>query len=90
MTAPTDQFADIAERSQEAVTTAVRIWTDAVQSFTGNQPTLPDAQTVVDTYFDFAEKALAKQRELAQQAVTAGVTATKTVSEQAAKVTAQA
>jgi hypothetical protein len=90
MTAPTDQFAEIAERSQEAVTTAVRNWTDAVQSFTGSRPTLPDAQTVVDTYFDFAEKALAKQRELAQQAVAAGVKAVRSVSEQSAKVTAQA
>ena len=90
MTAPTEQFAQIAERSQEAVTTAVRNWTDAVQSFTGNQPTLPDAQTVVDTYFDFAEKALAKQREIAQQAVAVGVKAAKAVSDQAAKVTAQA
>ena len=90
MTAPTEQFTDIAERSREAVTTAVRTWTDAVQSFTGNQPTLPDAQTVVDTYFDFAEKALAKQREIAQQAVAVGVKAAKAVSDQAAKVTAQA
>jgi len=90
MTAPTEQFTEIAKRSQEAVTTAVRNWTDAVQSFTGNQPTLPDAQTVLDTYFDFAEKALAKQREVAQQAVAAGVKAAKAVSDQAAKVTTQA
>jgi hypothetical protein len=90
MTAPTDQIADITKRSQKAVTTAVRNWTDAVQSFTGDQPTLPDAQTVVDTYFDFAAKALAKQREAAQQAVAAGVKAAKAVSDQAAKVTAQA
>jgi hypothetical protein len=90
MTAPTEQFTDIAKRSQEAVTTAVRNWTDAVRSFTGNQPTLPDAQAVVDTYFDFAEKALAKQRELAQQAVAAGVKAAKAVSDPAAEVPVQA
>jgi hypothetical protein len=89
MTAPTDQITDFAKRSQEAVTTAVRNWTDAVQSFTGNQPTLPDAQTVVDTYFDFAEKALSFQRDAAKQAVAAGVKAAEAVKEQASKVTAQ-
>ena len=35
MTAPTDQFVDIANRSQEAVTTAVHDWADTVQSFAG-------------------------------------------------------
>ena len=33
MTVPTDQFADIANRSKETVATAVRTWADAVQSF---------------------------------------------------------
>jgi hypothetical protein len=89
MTAPTDQIADFTKRGQEAVTTAVRTWTDAVQSFSGNQPTLPDANTLVDTYFDFAEKALSFQRDAAKQAVAAGVKAAEAVKEQASKVTAQ-
>ena len=89
MTAPTDQFADIAKRSQEAVTTAVRNWTDAVQSFTGNQPTLPRADRRRHI-LRLRREALAKQRELTQQAVAAGVKATKAVSDQAAKMTAQA
>ena len=33
MTTPTDQFVDIANRSQEAVATAVHNWADTVQSF---------------------------------------------------------
>ena len=66
MTAPTDQLTDFTKRSQEAVTTAVRTWTDAVQSLSGNQPALPDARQLVDTYFDFAEKALSFQRDAAQ------------------------
>jgi hypothetical protein len=91
MTAPTDQFVDIAKRSQEAVTTAVRTWTDAVQSFAnGEQPALPDARQIVDTYFDYAEKALAGQREVATQAVAAGTKAVEALTEQAAKVTPQA
>jgi len=98
MTAPTDQFVDIAKRSQEAVTTAVRTWADSVQSFTGNLTSghaqLPDPLTVVDGYFDFAEKVLATQRRLASEFVSASVKAGETVQEQVSKaaetVTAQA
>jgi hypothetical protein len=93
MTAPTDQFVDIAKRSQEAVTTAVRTWADSVQSFTGNltsgQAQLPDPQSAVDTYFDFVEKVLANQRQLASQFVSASVKAGETVQEQVSKVTEQ-
>jgi hypothetical protein len=89
MSAPTDQITDFAKRSQDAVTTVVRNWTDAVQSFSGNQAALPDAHALVNTYFDFAEKALSAQREAAQQAVTVTVKAAEALKEQAAKVTAQ-
>src|SRR3954447_508234 len=86
MTAPTDQFVDIASRSQEAVTTAVRTWTDSVQSFasklTAGQGQLPDLQGAVEQYFDFAEKVLASQREFAQQWASAAVKASEAVSEQ--------
>ncbi len=91
MTAPTDQFVDLANRSQEAVTTAVRTWTDTVQSFTSRlnagQGQLPDLQGVVDQYFDFAEKVLANQREFAQQWASATVRATEAVTEQAQRAT---
>jgi hypothetical protein len=93
MTAPTDQFVDIAKRSQEAVTTAVRSWADSVQSIAGNltagQAQLPDPQSVVNTYFDFAEKVLSNQRQLASQFVSASVKAGETVQEQVSKVTEQ-
>ena len=60
MFTPTDQFVDIANRSQEAVTTAVRTWADTMQSFarkpTTGQSQLADLSSVVDQYFDFAEK----------------------------------
>jgi hypothetical protein len=98
MTAPTDQFVDIAKRSQEAVTTAVRTWADSLQSFAGNltagHAQLPDPQSVVDGYFDFAEKVLATQRRFASEFVSASVKAGETVQEQVTKaaetVTAQA
>ena len=87
MTAPTDQFVDIANKSQEAVSTAVRTWTDTVQSFasklTAGQSPVTDLQGVVDQYFDFAEKVLTSQREFAQQWASATLNATETVTEQA-------
>src|SRR3712207_1856581 len=94
MTAPTDQFVDIAKRSQEAVTTAVRTWADSVHSIAGNlgagQAQLPDPQSVVDTYFDFAEKVLASQRRVATQFVSASVKAGETVQEQVSRATDEA
>ena len=91
MSAPNDQFVDITKRSQEAVTTAVRTWTDTVQSFagglTGGQAKLPDAQAFVDTFFDFAEKVLTNQREIAHQWLTAAQKATEAVTEQASRAT---
>jgi hypothetical protein len=91
MTTPTDQFVDIGNRSQEAVTTAVRTWADTVQSFASKliagQSQLPDLSSVVDQYFDLAEKVLANQRELAQQWVSATLKATEAVTEQAQRAT---
>ena len=91
MTAPTDQFVDIAKRSQEAVTTAVRMWADSVQNFAGNltagHAQLPDPQSVVDGYFDFAEKVLATQRRVASELISASVKAGETVQEQVTKAT---
>ena len=91
MTAPTDQFVDIANRSQEAVTAAVRNWADTVQSVTGKltsgQSQLPDLQNVVDQYFDFVEQVLANQRQFAQQWASATVKATESVTEQAQRAT---
>ena len=91
MTAPTDQFVDLANRSQEAVTTAVRTWTDTVQSFAGRinsgPSQLPDLHGVVEQYFDFAEKVLANQRQFAQQWASATVKASEAVAEQAQRAT---
>lgn len=89
MSAPTDQFIEIANRTQEAVTTAVRTWADTVQTFTGSvtgaRPSLPNAQGAVDRYFDFAEQILENQRRIAKTVLTAGAQAAETVTEQAAR-----
>ena len=91
MTAPQDQFAAIAQRSQEAVTTAIHTWADAVQGFAGKvaagQSQLPDMSSVVEQYFDFAEKVLTNQRQFAQQWVSATVKASEAVTEQTQRAT---
>ena len=94
MTTPNDQFVDIANRGQEAVTTAIHNWADNVQSFasklTSGQSQLPNLQSVVDRYFDLAEKVLAGQREFAQQWASATLKATEAVTEQAQRATQSA
>jgi hypothetical protein len=86
MTVPTDHFVDIANRSQETVTTAVRTWADTVQSvankLTAGQSQLLDHTLRVEQYFDFAEKMVANQREFAQQWASATVKASEAVTEQ--------
>ena len=91
MTVPTGQFVDTARPSEEAVTAAVHTWADTVQSFASKlaagQPQMPDLKDVVDQYFDFAEKVLAKQREFAQQWASAATKASQAVTEQAQRAT---
>lgn len=91
MTAPTEQFVDIAKRSQDAVTSAVRSWADTVQGMTaglsGGRTSVPDAHAVVDQYFDFAAQVLDNQRRFAQTLVGVGAQATESMTDQAARAT---
>jgi hypothetical protein len=94
MSAPTDQFLEIATRTQDALTSAVRTWADTVTTFTGSvtgsRPALPDAQVAVDRYFDFAEQVLENQRRLARTAESVAartVNVTETAVNKAADVT---
>jgi hypothetical protein len=101
MTAPTDtlidSFVEGAQRTQEAVTGAltgaVRTWADTFTGFAGGQPNLPDAQIVVDKWFEVAQTVLDTQKAIAKTVVGAGVQAAEVVTEQATKaaetVTAQ-
>jgi uncharacterized hydantoinase/oxoprolinase family protein len=74
-----DQVATIAQRGQEAVTTAVRTWTDTLQRYATNfspetaVPSAEDVQGIADAYFDLSTQLLADQRELATILVDAGV-----------------
>jgi hypothetical protein len=85
MTAPRDQFTQAARQGQEAITTAMRTWTESVQSMIGTgapaQSGLPSPQQVLDNVFDFAEQLLASQREFATHLLAAGMQATDAATE---------
>jgi hypothetical protein len=94
MTTATDEFVQLTQRSQEAVTTAVRSWTGTLQSYAGSiTPTNPlpataDTVAVVESWFDLATTVLAEQRALTTAAVTRAHDAVSALTEQAGAVTA--
>ena len=91
MTVPTEQSVDAARRSEEAVTTAVTPGPTPCRASRASWPpvshSMPDLKDVVEQYFDFAAKVLAKQREFAQQWASATTKATQAVTEQAQRAT---
>jgi hypothetical protein len=76
MNGPTDQFVDNAHRDQEAVTAAVRTWSDAFQNYAGTiysgQLPLPNPHAAVHAAFDLATQMLAQQRKFANTLLDAG------------------
>jgi len=93
MTASTDTFVDgfveNAQRTQEAVagalTEAARIWADAVAGLTSGRPSVPDAQVVVDRWFDVAQTVLDTQKAFAKSVAGASAHAAEVYTEQAQK-----
>ena len=79
MTAPQDQFTQVARQGQDAIADAMRTWTESVQSMMGSgtsaQSGLPSPQQVLDNVFDFAEQMLASQREFATRVLAVGMEA---------------
>jgi len=77
MTTLQDQFTQVARQGQEAITSAMRTWTENFQSMIGGgnpaQSGLPSLQQVVDNVFDFAEQLLASQREFTTHLLAAGM-----------------
>jgi hypothetical protein len=80
MTAPEDQFMQVARQGQEAISTAMRTWTETFQTMIGGanpaQSGLPSPQQVLDNVFDFAEQLLASQRAFATRVLAVGMEAT--------------
>jgi len=93
MTASTDTFVEgfveNAQRTQEAVagalTEAVRTWAAALQGLTSGRPSVPDAQVVVDRWFDVAQVVLDAQKTFAKSVAGAGAHAAEVYTEQAQK-----
>lgn len=87
MTAPQDQFSQVARQGQEAITAAMQTWTESFQSLVGGGAPaasgLPTPQQVVDNVFDFAEQLLASQREFVKQVLAAGMEANETATSKA-------
>ena len=87
MTAPQDQFTQVARQGQEAITTAMRTWTENFQSMIGGgnsaQSGLPSPQQVLDNVFDFAEQLLASQRDFAHHVLAAATEANEAATSKA-------
>jgi hypothetical protein len=81
----TDQYTELVKQSQEAVRTAVDNWTKAFQQAVAQLPATAapfaapyDANTVVDQYFDLAEKVLKAQRDFAKNLIATSTAAGET------------
>jgi hypothetical protein len=93
MTAPTDQFTQLAHRGQEAFSAAVRAWQNTLRSYPGAIPSteaLPDVDATVDAAFDLAARMLDGQREFTKALVSVTTQSFTTITEQATQVADQA
>ncbi|HET7477540.1 MAG TPA: hypothetical protein VFJ97_16140 [Dermatophilaceae bacterium] len=92
MSTPTQQYTDMVQQSQQAVLNAVDTWTKTVQEAFAQLPSSPgqfDASGMVDQVFDFTEKVLEVQRDLAKRLVsTSAATAEKLASTSPSDATA--
>ncbi len=76
MTMSQETMTDAARRGQEAITSAMQIWTDSFQMFMPVSDTrLRGAVEAVDSMFDFAEQMLGTQREFTKTLLTATTSA---------------
>ena len=94
MSAPTDQFIDTTNRSQDAFAAAAQTWADFVQSMAGNVsggdapiPAMTQVQPYVDSFFDLADKLLSNQRAIVHLWLDAATKANEAVAEQAVRAT---
>ena len=76
MTTSQETMTEAARRGQEAIASALQIWTDSVQRFVPVSDTrLSGAVEAVDTMFDFAEQMLVTQREFTKSLLAATTSA---------------
>jgi hypothetical protein len=91
--APTDQFTQLAHRSQEAFSAAARAWQNTLRSYPGATPSteaMRDINATGDAAFDLAARVLADQREFTKALVSVATMSFKTITEQATQIADQA
>ena len=67
-----EHYTEMVQQGQDAVSSAVDTWMRSVKDVIGHVPGAPaqlDANQIVDQVFDFAERRLAVQRELAKNLI---------------------
>ena len=88
MTTSHETMTDAARRGQEAISSALEIWTDSFQRFIPvSDSKLRGAVEAVDSMFDFAEQMLVTQREFTKSmlaATTSAATKAASVAKEAA------
>jgi hypothetical protein len=84
MSTPVESFVTATVRGQDATTSALRSWADALQSFSGGQSPLSDMPAMVGRYFDAVQHVLDSQRQFAETLVGI-VQSTQTVTNQAVR-----
>jgi hypothetical protein len=95
MTTYVDEFTAIAQRTQDATTTALRSWAGAAttyaEGFTPENPLPQPAQVhqAVGAWFDLAGALLAEQRTFVGKVIDAGTEAAGTATEQVRAATEQ-
>jgi hypothetical protein len=89
MSTPTESFAAVTTRYQEAASTVLRTWTDGLHAFSGSEAGLPDAKAMAKQYFDVVQQALDTQRRFTEALFTAADSA-RTFSDQAIRATEHA
>jgi hypothetical protein len=72
MTNPQDRISKIAQQGQEAVSGAVRTWSDSLQRLSGQAGgSATDVSALVDNAFDLAERLLETQRQFTKNVLEA-------------------
>ena len=90
MTAIPEEYTEIIKQSQQAMLSAVEAWAKNVQDAFGKLPAVPqpvDPEQVIDQVFDFAQKLLAAQREVAKNLVHTSTQAAETIRQTATRTT---
>ena len=66
MSSPLESFATATKNTQEATSSALRTWSDGLQSVSAGQNLLADMPAMVGRYFDAVQQVLDSQRQFVE------------------------